>query len=465
MTTALLVLLASLTVLVADLVFRRAHGIVSVKRPTPYLLMFYGELMVASVVGATLMLLGFRSHPGLLVVRSEGAYDVTLLLVLWALLAVPLAMLLVNAAVGFKPEKELGAYLRAPTRPLLSRDDTAMLYVFVALTGVAVATTGYVLSRGAPLVTALGGDYGEVLAARGSFSRDFSGSLFLRNIIGYGLVPVASYAAFAYALHSKAFRWWVLFAVLSICSALLYLADLAKSPLAFYLLSFLFAYVLICGRVRFRTVVLAVGAFLTTVLVMYLALGASEFLRPGQLLKEGPLGRILVGQIVGLPNYLELFPEVHDYLYGSGVAFLRFLGLEPEQASRIAMRRLTPVGVALGVAGYQNTLFVGAAYANFGWLGVLLAPLWVGAVLQLLLVVVVRLPKTPVVVGWGLYAMMLLTQGLTGGLLSEFLFNTRLAGVTVSVVAVTLSGVVLHIVAGNHESRAHVGRTYRKLAS
>src|SRR5690606_30295111 len=79
-----------------------------------------------------------------------------------------------------------------------------------------------------------------------------------------------------------------------------------------------------------------------------------------------------------------------------------------------------PDAVASGRAGVMNTLFVGEAYANFGWLGVFISPLVVGLVIQSIYVLVISQPRGPV--NMCIFILMFYSMPITGGF-ADFIWN------------------------------------------
>ena len=53
-----------------------------------------------------------------------------------------------------------------------------------------------------------------------------------------------------------------------------------------------------------------------------------------------------------------------------------------------------------GIAGVMNTNFVGEAYANFGWAGILFSIVWVGLFISLLFYMIIKIKKTPATIAF-----------------------------------------------------------------
>ena len=104
-----------------------------------------------------------------------------------------------------------------------------------------------------------------------------------------------------------------------------------------------------------------------------------------QVLYQYVLTRVVFSQISGTFFALEVFPIQHDFLWFSstGKELHSIMNLNFEESYGIVMMRFyNPEGIEAGSAGHFTTIFMGEAWANFGFLGIILAPLWVGGLLQ-----------------------------------------------------------------------------------
>jgi hypothetical protein len=115
----------------------------------------------------------------------------------------------------------------------------------------------------------------------------------------------------------------------------------------------------------------------------------------------GPVGRILFTQIGTLFLHVEGFPMRHDFLDGASFnSWMSFLIPEASglRSGRVIMEIYNASAVQEGTAGVMNTLFIGEAYANFGTIGVIIAPIIFGVVIGFAAYFLPALRKSPVVV-------------------------------------------------------------------
>ena len=95
--------------------------------------------------------------------------------------------------------------------------------------------------------------------------------------------------------------------------------------------------------------------------------------------------RLVFSQLLGSYLAFDVFPRHEDFLFFSStgrvihdVLHLPF----SESYGIVLMRFYNWEGVQAGSAGHMTTNFMGEAWSNFGWFGIVLAPLWVGGVVQ-----------------------------------------------------------------------------------
>ncbi len=415
------------------LLSRRAFGSLSVIELSPYGLAFWMGLQAQALWGAYLMMWGSRNYIGLERVDGDLPYILTTVAVDYAVLALPLAMILIARAARYDPVSDINRYRAAQILPQESAGDVELFVVLALWTLVSIAIAGVIFSRGSPLLLLLVGnsDIADLARARVALIYLNEWQRILNNIVGGSFTALLVYATYAAALMRAQLRWWVLFAVLLVPSVIVQASSLAKAPVAQLLVGLLLVHVMVRGRLRPRTI----GVFVTVVLG---ALGAAYALAQTDLLlgvdtvgvlgADNPLGRTLIGQLVGVPNYLQIFPGEHPFLMGSELQVLGLFGYQPESAAKIAMEIYLPESVAAQTIGVQNTFFIGAAYANFGWPGVALAPIWVAAVLLIAQRATLALPKTPLGVAIAVWTMYQFVRAIGGGFVSEFTVNTNVVG-------------------------------------
>lgn len=136
-------------------------------------------------------------------------------------------------------------------------------------------------------------------------------------------------------------------------------------------------------------------------------------------ISSGPGGRIFLTQIATLFLHIQVFPDINPYLAGSSLPTLyaKVLGLESGwiRSGRVVMEIIKPEAVVNGTAGVMNTVFIGEAYANWGILGVLLAPVLIGFLYSFVICIFLKHKKTPLWIIGYLIIFMNFSQMFIGG--------------------------------------------------
>jgi len=219
---------------------------------------------------------------------------------------------------------------------------------------------------------------GNVSKARSLMTNDFKGSYHWYRLFFYDLSWLSSLALFAGALQSNTRRVWMLFGLSFFFVSFCLLMTAQKSPVIFYLgtLFLLYSYLKNNGVISIKSLVLL---FVTAVMVLvpmyFHFMGSSN---PFSALNS-IVSRSLTGQLSGAYNYQWIFPEQVDYL--SGRSFPNPKGLLPFEhfpLSKEITAIVHPHLMERGIVGSQPTIYWGEVYANFGWIGVFVAPIYVG---------------------------------------------------------------------------------------
>ena len=97
---------------------------------------------------------------------------------------------------------------------------------------------------------------------------------------------------------------------------------------------------------------------------------------------------------------------------------LRLIGMNSSDYLRSAKLTMAFYGsekVYDGSAGVMNALFAGEAYANWGYKGVIFAVIWVALILSLVVLLIMKLKKTPSTLALGAVLTIKLGTALEGG--------------------------------------------------
>lgn len=403
--------------------FKKSAGTMSFLKPNILSIVFYYSLFISSFIGSLLIALDIDRHYMINLLGDDRFRYIGFYTICFVMVMMPLSMFFVTKLLGFKPEDEFNAYLKKPVRV----DADKMTYlIYVGLTGLGVLSIAYTVYylKAIPLVELLLGS-NNLAELRIEASHNFGGSTLIRNIFGLGLTPILSMITFIYGYKTRKLKWWILFLITFPCSVFIQVYDLAKGPIFFYTLMFilLLLYLNIIKLTWTRVAVLgALGVSLIVVMYVFIqGVGLEQFTA----YNKGPVGRLILTQIAGYYMHLELFSDKLPLLLGKSMpsSIIGLYDIDQIRSAKLAMEVYFPERVEAGTAGVLNTLFAGEAFANFGYIGLLLGTVYVGVYIQLIYIVFLRLQKNPLFISLFIYFTVNIPRVVVGGF-TDFLLNT-----------------------------------------
>lgn len=390
-------------------------------------IIYYYSFLISSYIGGLLIALGIDDYYMIKRMDHEEYRIIGFVLLTILMILFPLTQLVVGRILGFNATLEFDRYLHEPVRTSVDKNIRIFRLAFGTLSAISVLAVAYTLLKTSslPLLELLKGNTEELAKMRIDASRGFNGNVYIRNIFGLALTPVLSIIAFVYATQTKALYWKFVFFMLFVSSILISIYDLAKSPIFFYIIMLLLAAVY-TGRLKlnWRRISGYIIAGSVLLIIMYVAIqGVTEV---GSFLSynSGPIGRIILAQISPFFLHLDTFSHSISLLEVKGLpSFIAgIFDVEQVRSARMVMENVFPENVDKGTGGVLNTIFLGEAFASYGYLGVIVAIIYIAIVIQLLYIVFLRLPKTPVVLALFIYFTINIPRTLVGGV-SDFFFN------------------------------------------
>lgn len=423
MSNELIIILSVCVLVLSFYIFRYAAGSMSTLKLNMVSYNYYVQLIIYSFIGATLVALDLSDH---YVINRFPNHEFRLMIwviIAYAILATGIGMVLFQKLFFHVSNKLLRKSLynfHQEWQKNTSQHDFYVLLAFSLVAMAGVAYTYYYLEK-LPWLYFIMGAVNEAAEARIQAGRHFAGIEYIKNILALGLTPILCYISYCYKLRYKDIRFKTLFYLLFISSVMILIYNSEKAPILLFFIGFLMLDVLLNGRIR-RSYFIATGALVFILVIgMYTLLGANAdaFLS----INSGPLGRIFQSQVEGMYVHFYIFPDIYPFLNGAGLpgSIATLLGFDKHlDSARMAMEYMSPAAIANDTAGVINTLFIGEAWANFSWIGVLIAPLVVGVYWNILYVLFIHyLPKHPFFMGF--YAYTCLRFPLTGGFISLFI--------------------------------------------
>lgn len=427
----MLYLIALFSVLLFVLLNWQLCGSFSLKNFNFMSLVFY-SILIFNVIGGVALGLNIVSsdlldQARLLNTRSKGLLLLCMFMVLF-----PITILFLSKLFKFNTGKQLNDFSKAKVKLVYGGNDDEIFYTIVILAFFAMGAVLYViavLGGSNPLLGVFQGLDALILAQFRSFSKfEFPGNEWIKNL-GFQLVQLLSFFAYAYWQTTKSKSWKWLFVILFIGSLYSCLYNLEKAPVIIYFLGLLIVRQYLGFRLKSFFKYGLIGFLM--VIVMYVFFMRLEFSNKSLIL-ESIFSRIFLTQIGTYYLHIEAFPLYHDYLNGSYLVYnslpnwltdLLFSHTEVGiRSSRWVIMIFYPSEILNNTAGYANSLFIAEAYGNFGFLGIVLSSFYVGAFIFFLNFVFVKIRKTPVLVGLYSYLTCFTLITLQGGFF-DFIFS------------------------------------------
>jgi len=423
-------IISSIVLVSSFLLFKKVSGSMALARLNMISHMFYFRFVIQSFI-AVLLAVNHLDKNMYISLFSDETKLYAWLCVLYTMIAVPLGMLITTIFFHIKSVKLLfDRYTFSPVQNFISRKDSYVRLFLYLLSILAIFSTIYTLLKlgHLPLLDIFK-EYDQITIARFRIeaSRGFEGNVYIKNIFAKMFSPVMAYIYYSYWRKTKYKKDLVWFLIMFVTTFFILTYNLAKAPLIWFLIGFMFLSILTNGRIKLRTLVSFVLLVSLIIVIMWVFIMDKEAGKELFSINYGPLRRIIFGQITGLFGYLTIFPNYHEFILGRSVSRILSTIFDFQYspgADRIAMELLNPAAVESGTAGVMSTLFVGDAWANFGLIGVLISPIYVGILTQFLYLYFLKSNKTPIHLG--LFTYLSVIGYVSAGFVSVYIYNAGL---------------------------------------
>lgn len=463
----------SLVVLFVSVVlFRDAAGTLSIRKPNMISYVFYLMLFMAFIGSIEVL---YDLVPEEYVRRDDDLRFNGWLGVMYTMIALPVGMMAASRFFKIRSMRSLIAAYQS--KRLAAQDspaqDAALLHsLYIVSIACGLASAYFIFLQGAtvPLWSLLNGDtdYYNLLRLRRVSGR-LEGAWLLENslVAATGFVPVLAYAAFGYWRISRNRADLIWFVSTSSISILIATYSLVKAPVIFFLVGMYLLHSMKSGKIAISKVLVYFLYMLCAIFILIFFFqgglrGTGTAISAMQLVRasfDAFSSRVLFGQIVGYFMCLDYFPQTYPHLWFSSTGRLihQWLGL-PFQSDYgiIVMSLFRPEWTAAGIAGHATTMFMGEAWANFGLLGLVIGPLWVGFFIQAFHIFFLRLQKTPL--NLAIYVQFSLLLPITSGIM-PFYYPLWIAQYGIEIFALLAFARIVRGIGGGNTHGKWLGKT------
>jgi len=417
------------------LLFKKAAGTLKPNIMNVITFIFF-SILGFELIGGSLVFLGFNDHYLIQKVSNKDTINKTYYILAYTALMLPLAIILANKYI-FKIDKtkkngetlknkyidKLKEKVDIGNKELINK----MFICMVILTLICLMSIMYVFKCIGYMPFLKYFDSSMNLdIERIKVSRNFNGNEYIKNLIMLTITPLISYITYIYMSITKEKRWKILFIVLLILNLLALTYNFEKAPFIYYLLFFYIIKVILGGTFKFQKIIPIICICIIIVFILYR--GIFGYRGPLISVSSGPVSRILITQVATLFLHIDAFPDRIEYIGGHSFpkVLVPFLGEGDYdiRSARLVMELYNRQAVKKGTAGVMNALFVGEAYANFGIVGVLIAPILLGIIFSAIIAWFIKSKKNPINIVIYVQAFSLFTGALQGGFV-EFFYNIK----------------------------------------
>lgn len=279
------------------------------------------------------------------------------------------------------------------------------------------------------LLVALSDGTDDAKLARSLMGNDFEGKYHWYSLIMHDLFNVVTFTLFSAFLMTKKKIIFFLFLVAFLGNSFAAVMATEKAPFAQILIGLLLVYgiSLLKGKIPIKATIILVTILFSSLILFYIFFMGSVdvFSALGSI-----FSRAFAGSIEPAYYYLEFFPYHQDFLMGRSFPNPGgILPIEPYRMTVEVMNWVIPNNDK-GIVGSMPTVFWAEAYANFGVLGVILVPFFIGVVLYTVYYLVDKIENTPLKIGFFVWLMQhfknLSVTGFSGYLIDFYLVGILL---------------------------------------
>ena len=363
------------------LIFSTALGLFVLSLSIPFKLKFINlisyqyflHFVFLVVPGSIVILLGYREDLALLPVRDETVI-LTCLAVAWCVLAFPLTITVLDFLLGGNIKEKIIAY---KSKPLVNYNNSRTTLLNVRVVMVIALCLLFFLIYLLPVIPIfhIGSSVEFIMNSRLESAFDLPPEVYFLRRILYYFLPI--FFLYLYALNSyvkvgKVLLWTSFFSAVFILGY-----STEKAPVVLFLISIFFlknivndSYVLSIRRIL---------PLLVTVIFVLLLMFSLFYGNSMEEAVDALISRLFVAQVAGSFLSMEYFGNQANFKYFDAVLFRLYtlLGNVPTmQASEELVFYYYPELFNGNLWRNVNSFIVQGAWANFGWIGIFLAPVW-----------------------------------------------------------------------------------------
>lgn len=250
------------------------------------------------------------------------------------------------------------------------------------------------------------------------------------------LLPLFSLIAFSAGYYKKD-KWWnVMFVILLTSTIFMQISDLRKAPLLLYLISILFLYFIIKGKIEYKKIIIVFLIIFILLIFMYLFIKGLAG-REGKSVLDLIVKRIFLSQTKGMQTAFRVFPKQHGFLNGTSFPNPgRIFQYKPFELSKYIYLKTFGKGLIVGTA---PTTYFTEFYVNFGYFAMIGSMFFGACLLQISQIYLIRMKKSILSLGLYGYLIVYLTRISTTSLFYSFGFIFYILILTIFLITLAIN--------------------------
>lgn len=420
--------------------FKVAAGTMDLTKINMISSMYYANILIPYFLSSIFIYYNLDNHYLINKIDdNSNSLKIAYYVLIYTIIALPLGMILANIIFKVNPKVFYLEFINRPITFLNSPKDAhhkfflnlSVLVCFIAIAYVFL-TIGSI-----PFLNISGMTTNELLFIRKEVGRGFTGIALIKDLFALILTPILTYTFYINYKISNNKKQLIMFIIMFMTCVLTLTYNFAKAPLIIFLINFLFLKVLIDGQVPKKIFIFG-GLFICGLIIVNYLLLTKLSIDQLTGFTNGPMGRVFFTQSAGFYLTFDAFPKYHDFIglesmsdfFSSNILGTEKLARSGEQLQSIYNKS----AYKAGLTGTINSLFVAEAYANFGFFGVLFAPIYVGFLTQFFFIKLFSQKKIPIIIAIITFFSF---RSLINGGFNDYLYNPLYVSL-ITVIAILL---------------------------
>ena len=364
---------------------------------------FYFQIVTSAIVASVLIPIGAVDFHRIVKLIPDAIRIEAWIWTMYSLIAMPLSMILINRIVNIDVKELFERYIKSPLEIHGSALNNKLFLLSITIfSGLVLAYIFYHTERIALYTLLVEHDPEQASIDRITSRLNFGGLSHVKNLLGLLLMPIFCYYTYIMMRRKKQLFYIVIFIINFFLSLLLIAHDTQKAPIAFFMIGFWIVEVFISKDLSIRKLLVFIAVPVILLLTGYVLTSDKGF---DQILRFNSAfyGRTFLTNYFAFPLSLDIFPDIitePTYAVGLPGSLADWMGLNTVESARLLKMYIDPETIQSGKGNLYSGYYMAEAWANYGYLGLIIAPFIVGLILQTVHLFLLTNPKRPLILAF-----------------------------------------------------------------